>query len=168
MPASDFIARLRQKVGHDLLFVPAVAVVARNHAQELLLVQDRETKLWGCPGGSIEPTELPSDAAVRETWEESGVFVELDRVLGVFGGEQCGGTYANGDRVAWVATVFAAHVLEGDPSPDGVETSAARFFSAAQLRALPLSNHTRMYLAAERAQTKGTYFAPSAWRPSAA
>ena len=168
MPVSFFIARLRQKVGHDLLFLPAVAVVARNHAQDLLLVQDSETKLWGCPGGSIEPTELPSDAAVRETWEESGVFVELDRVLGVFGGEQCGGTYKNGDRIAWVATVFTAHALEGDPSPDGVETRAARFFSAAQLEALPLSDHTRMYLAAEQAHRHGTYIAPSVWRPSAA
>jgi ADP-ribose pyrophosphatase YjhB (NUDIX family) len=168
MPVSNFIARLRQKVGHDLLLVPAVAVVARNHARELLLVQDSETKLWGCPGGSVEPAELPSDAAVRETWEESGVLVELVRVLGVFGGDHCGGTYKNGDRIAWVATVFTAHALEGDPSPDGVETRAARFFSAAQLQALPLSAHTRMYLEAEQAHREGTYFVPSVWRPSAA
>jgi ADP-ribose pyrophosphatase YjhB (NUDIX family) len=168
MPISDYLARLRQCVGHQLLFVPAVAVVARNQAHEVLLVQDRETKQWGCPGGSVEPAELPSDAAVRETWEESGVLVQLDRILGVFGGEQCTGTYENGDRIAWVATVFTAHVLNGAPRPDGVETQGARFFAANQLQTLPLSEHARMYLAAEQSHTEGTYFAPSHWRPGAA
>ena len=168
MPISDFIARLRQSVGNDLLFVPAVAVVARNQEHALLLVQDGETKLWGCPGGTVEPAELPSDAAVRETWEESGVLVELDRILGVFGGEHCAGTYKNGDRIAWVATVFTARVLSGAPRPDGVETQAARFFTDGQLQTLPLANHTRMYLAAEHSHAEGNYYAPSSWRPGAA
>ncbi len=168
MPISDYLARLRQRVGNELLLVPAVAVVARNQEQEVLLVQDRDTKLWGCPGGTIEPEELPSDAAVRETWEESGVLVELHRVLGVFGGPQCKGTYLNGDRIAWVATVFTAHVLDGVPRPDGCETQGAQFFTASQLRTLPLSEHTRAYLAAEQSHQQGNYFAPSHWRPGAA
>jgi 8-oxo-dGTP pyrophosphatase MutT (NUDIX family) len=32
----------------------------------------------------IEPFELPADAAVRETWEETGLFVELTGLIGVF------------------------------------------------------------------------------------
>lgn len=33
--------------------------------------------LWLPPGGHVEPNELPDDAAVRETLEETGVVVEL-------------------------------------------------------------------------------------------
>ncbi|MBK8277038.1 MAG: NUDIX domain-containing protein [Nitrospira sp.] len=40
----------------------------------------------GAPSGIVDPRELPSDAAVREVWEEAGVYVELTQVLGVFAG----------------------------------------------------------------------------------
>ena len=37
----------------------------------------------------IEPGETPANAAVRETWEETGLIVALTRIVGVFGGERC-------------------------------------------------------------------------------
>jgi hypothetical protein len=61
-----------------------------------------------------------------------------------------------------------AHVLNAVPRPDGVETQGAQFFTANQLRTLPLSEHARTYLAAEQSHTQETYFAPSNWRPGAA
>ena len=47
----------------------------------------------------------------------------------MFGGERCANTYANGDRIAFVATVFDATALSGAPRGDGGETSDARFFT---------------------------------------
>ena len=36
------------------------------------------------PAGTIEAGEVPADAAVRETFEETGLFVRVIRELGVF------------------------------------------------------------------------------------
>jgi ADP-ribose pyrophosphatase YjhB (NUDIX family) len=165
MPTPEFIVSLRAKVGNDLLLVPTVAVLVSDADGRLLLVQDRENGLWGCPGGIVEPNELPADAAVRETWEESGVLVELTRVAGVFGGNGCSGVYRNGDRVAWVATLFGARAIRGTPSADGAETLDARFFSRDELVTLSLKNSTRQFLERGATTNPGAYFEPSSWQP---
>jgi ADP-ribose pyrophosphatase YjhB (NUDIX family) len=166
MPIPEFIASLRAKVGADLLLVPTVAILARDADDRLLLVQDVESDLWGCPAGIVEPDESPADAAVRETWEESAVHVALNAVAGVFGGSRCRRTYPNGDRLAWVATVFHARALSGTPRGDGVETRDARFFSARDVAALPLKASTRGFLDALAAGATGSYFAPATWTPA--
>lgn len=165
MPTPEFIVALRARIGSDLLMVPTVAVLARDGDDRLLLVQDRETELWGCPGGIVEPGELPADAAVRETWEESGVLVQLTHVAGIFGGEDCIRTYRNGDRIAWVATLFAARVISGDARADGSETRDARFFSGKEIAALALKDSTRRFLQGSTPGGTGAYFEPSIWRP---
>jgi 8-oxo-dGTP pyrophosphatase MutT (NUDIX family) len=47
----------------------------------VLLVRHVEGNDWTTPGGMIEPLETPADAAVRETWEETGLHVELESLL---------------------------------------------------------------------------------------
>lgn len=37
--------------------------------------------IWTLPGGGIDPGESPSDAVIREVFEESGQHITLDRVL---------------------------------------------------------------------------------------
>ncbi len=38
---------------------------------------------WTLPGGGVEGTEHPADAAVREIFEETGYHAKLDHLLGV-------------------------------------------------------------------------------------
>lgn len=165
MPTPEFIRALRAKIGHDLLHLPVVSVLARDDAGRLLLVQDAESQLWVSPGGIVEAHEIPSDAAVRETWEEAGVAIELTHLVGVMAGEHCAEVYANGDQIVWVATVFAARALSSAPRGDGQETLRAGFFTDAQAAALPCKPHLRRFLDAERAARPGAYFAPATWRP---
>jgi ADP-ribose pyrophosphatase YjhB (NUDIX family) len=166
MPTPEFIVALRAKVGNDLLLVPTVAVLAHDEHGRLLLVRDNGSGLWGSPGGIVEPGELPADAAVRETWEESGVFVALTRVAGVFGGKRCLRTYANGNRIGWVATVFAARVVSGKPRGDGAETMDARLFSNEEIAGLRLKDSTRQFLAGSAAAESVAYFESSTWKPA--
>ena len=165
MPIPPFLAALRQKVGHDLVLLPTIVVIARNAAGRILLVHDRDAGLWTLPGGIIEPGEAPADAAVREVWEETQVLVTLSHLVGVFGGQGCETTYRNGDRLAWVATVFAAHVGEAVPIPDGTETSEARFGEPEALPAMALRADSLRFLAADRALPSGGHFQAAAWRP---
>jgi 8-oxo-dGTP pyrophosphatase MutT (NUDIX family) len=55
-------------------FTVAVFVV---HAGRVLLHYHRKLGRWLPPGGHIEDSELPDDAAVREVLEETGVRVQL-------------------------------------------------------------------------------------------
>ena len=43
----------------------------------VLLVQRKDVPVWVLPGGGIEESESPEVAAVRETFEESGVRAEI-------------------------------------------------------------------------------------------
>ena len=55
-------------------FTVAVFVVNNNR---VLLHWHKKLQRWLPPGGHIEPNELPDDAAVRETLEETGVRITL-------------------------------------------------------------------------------------------
>lgn len=165
MPIPDFIQSLRSKIGTELLQVPTAMVFAYDDKGSLLLVQDKSSGRWGPPSGIIDPHELPSDAAVRETWEEAGVFVELTRILGVFAGEHFSGVYSNGDQLAVVSTVFAARVIRGTPRGDGEETSDARFFSPAEIDTLPCQPYFLVIRKALSQSPSHAYFKPATWQP---
>lgn len=166
MPIPDFIKSLRSKIGTELLQLPVVSVFAYDDSGRLLLIQDKDSGLWSTPSGIIDPHELPSDAAVRETWEEAGVFVELTHILGVFAGEHFSKTYDNGDQLAAVTTVFAARVIRGTPRPDHEETSDARFFAPSEIDGLSCSTHFLVIRKAVDQKQHQAYFKPATWQPS--
>jgi len=53
------------------------------HERQVLLVNHRgaDYDFWVPPGGKLEGTESIFDCARRETWEETGLDVELDRIV---------------------------------------------------------------------------------------
>lgn len=130
---SPYVAHLREKVGNDLLLLPSTSVLPRDAAGRLLLVRLIDTGNWATIGGAIEPGESPHEGAVREAEEEAGITVELGKVLGVLGGPEYQVSYPNGDRAAYVVTVFDATVIGGDPRPDGDETSEVEWFRPDEL-----------------------------------
>lgn len=166
MPMSDYIRSLRARIGTDILEIPAVSVILTDERGRMLLVRHVEGNDWTTPGGMVEPFETPADAAVRETWEETGLYVRPTRIVGVFGGPRNATTYANGDRIAWVSTVFAAERIDGELQPDGVETLEARYFAWAELADVRLKPHLVPYLEAARAEEAAARFEPPVWTPS--
>jgi 8-oxo-dGTP diphosphatase len=51
---------------------------------KVLLCHRRDMDVWNLPGGCIEDGELPSDAVIREVFEETGLTVEIERLAGVY------------------------------------------------------------------------------------
>jgi 8-oxo-dGTP pyrophosphatase MutT (NUDIX family) len=136
---SGYLEQLRKKVGHDLLLLPSAAVVINHYEKGLVVCKHADKNIWVTPGGSIEPGEHPADAAVRETWEETGLVVEITGILGVYGGPDLIVDYPNGDQAAYVGTIFRGRVVDGAMRPDGVEILDVRYFTREELIRVPHS-----------------------------
>ena len=126
---SDYVLRLREKVGHDLIVMPSVTVLLFDERNRVLLVRHSDRGVWVAPGGMVEPDEDPHETALREMREETGLDVDIVGILGVFGGPEFRVTYTNGDRVGYVMTVYEARLRTGEPTPDDEETLDIGFFS---------------------------------------
>jgi 8-oxo-dGTP diphosphatase len=102
--------------GHTVFFEPKVAVVAFIVQDGAVLLVKRSNDpgkgLWALPAGFVEYDEEPPAAAMREAWEETGLMVEIDRLMDVlhrpdangladiviaYGGHVTGGTLRAGD-----------------------------------------------------------------------
>lgn len=139
MGISPYLRDLRERVGHDLVLLPSVAVLPWDEKGRLLLVREAEIGLWQTIGGAIEPDESPVQAAIREA---AGVVVQLDGIRGVVGGSRFRMTYPNGDLVSYVSTIFDAPVSSGVPRADGDETIDVAWFATDQLADAVLSEFT--------------------------
>jgi 8-oxo-dGTP pyrophosphatase MutT (NUDIX family) len=165
MPMSDYIRGLRAKIGTTVLEIPTVSVLVFDDRRRVLLARHAEGNDWTTPGGMIEPYETPSNAAVREMWEETGLHVALTRIIGVFGGELCTSTYGNGDKLSWVSTVFAATPIGGTPKPDGEEILELRYVARGEVGALRCKPHVHLFLDAAFARRRQGQFQPPTWQP---
>lgn len=165
MPMSEYMRGLRSKIGTAVLEVPTVSIITFDDRRRVLLVRHVEGNDWTTPGGMVEPYETPSNAAVREMWEETGLLVELTHVIGVFGGDLCTSTYSNGDTIAWVSTVFGAKPIRGLLKPDGEETLETRYFDRAELDTIRSKPHVRFYLDSAYSSKRRAHFQQPTWEP---
>lgn len=97
-----------------------------------------EAGTWSVPGGSVEPGETIEDAARREVREETGLKVELAHKLWtVRMPAPDGSTFEVHD---YLAHPIGGHLHAGDDAKD------ARWFSLAELTALPLSSRLLSFM----------------------
>jgi ADP-ribose pyrophosphatase YjhB (NUDIX family) len=91
----------------------------------VLLIQREDLKIWALPGGAIDPGESVAQAAVREVREETGLEVELTRLVGIYARPQWrGGTHS---------AIFAARPISGTLRPQPEEVLALQYASPEQL-----------------------------------
>lgn len=165
MPMSDYMKRLRDRVGHEMLLIPTCSVLVFDEQDRVLLVRHGDVLRWTTAGGAIEPEERPSDAAVREMWEETGLHVELTRILGVYGGPEFNTRYANGDLVTFTMIVFEGRPIGGSLRPDGDETLAVEYFARSDISNLETQPWVRAVLEDAYRNRAGGTFAPPTWTP---
>jgi 8-oxo-dGTP pyrophosphatase MutT (NUDIX family) len=156
MGMSDYVRKLRDKVGHDLLFMSAVSGLVINDANEILLQRRSDTGQWAIPGGAIDPGEEPADAVIREVWEETGVTVVPERIVIVESGPEYFVRYPNGDEAMILAIVFACKPVSGEPHVHDEESLEVRYFP---LNSLPeLSDRYRKRIALALRNDPHTHF----------
>jgi mutator protein MutT len=61
----------------------AFAVIFDEEAR-ILLCHRTDGDVWNLPGGKVESDEAPWDAVVREVEEETGLRVQVEKLIGVY------------------------------------------------------------------------------------
>jgi ADP-ribose pyrophosphatase YjhB (NUDIX family) len=96
--------------GHIVFFDPKVAVATLILQDERVLLVKRAIEpkkdFWALPAGFIEWNESPEDAARRECLEETGLIVEIERLVDVFHTPDDGG-------LADIVIAYAARITGG-------------------------------------------------------
>src|ERR1700722_2774036 len=62
----------------------AIGIIFSPDRQQILLVQRCDVPIWVLPGGGIEDNETPIEAVEREVYEETGIIVSADRLVGTY------------------------------------------------------------------------------------
>ncbi len=100
-------------------------VVVRDDEGRLLVVRTTYSGgQWMLPGGKVERTETPQRAAVRETREETGITVVVERLLLV-----------DARHARDTSFVFAARVVRGRLEPQLGEIAEVGWLSRAEIEA---------------------------------
>jgi 8-oxo-dGTP pyrophosphatase MutT (NUDIX family) len=163
MPISQYLKKLRAKIGSDLVVLPAACVAIADDRGRLLLGKDMETGLWMLPGGAADPNECPADTAIRECFEETGLFVEITGLIGIFGGPKFLVRYPNGDECSYVSTAFRGTVINRSSVPTDGELAEIRYFSQAEFDGLSTSAQTKLIVGAAFANSRIPFFQPATY-----
>lgn len=89
---------------------------------------------WEVPGGFVERSEHPADAAVREVREELGIDITLTGLVGIYLEQSAGGE-------ALQITVYEATTDATEARPDPSEVSAWAWFDPADAPAEMAGRH---------------------------
>ncbi|MGH1564237.1 NUDIX hydrolase [Mumia sp. DW29H23] len=111
MPIPPYVAALRARVGHDLLWLPGVTGVVIDEAGERVLLGRRaDSGEWALISGILEPGEEPAVGLVREVREETGVDVVVEALAGVSVTDPIG--YPNGDVSQYLDLCFVCRPVD--------------------------------------------------------
>ncbi|GGF44006.1 putative MutT/NUDIX-family protein [Microbacterium sorbitolivorans] len=122
MATPDFILRLREKIGHDLLWLTGVtAVVVKDDA--VLLVERADNGRITPVTGIVDPGEEPAVAAEREVLEEAGLVAETEALVWVH--SMAPQEFMNGDKAQFMDIVLRCRYVSGEPHPADGENARA-------------------------------------------
>lgn len=125
----------------NALVVAASAVVTNDQGQ-ILLHRRSDNAQWSVPGGAMELGESIAQTVVREVKEETGFYVEVDRLVGIYSDPRYVVAYSDGEVRQQFSICFACHVVGGAPSGDD-ESMDVAFFESDMVLTLPMGDAIR-------------------------
>lgn len=102
----------------------------------ILLMQREDFEVWGLPGGGVDTGETLAEAALRETLEETGLEVKLERLVGIY--SRLGSAVLGGHVV-----LFTAKPVGGQIKAERGESVDVRYFAPEELPEALLTFHHR-------------------------
>ena len=142
----SYIWRVRQKVGHDLLVMPGVEVVAVRDGK-LLMVYNKDFQEWCFPGGAVENNLTWTECAARELEEEGGLIVDPKdlKPFAIGSGKDFSLIYPNGDKVEMFVNYFVVDKFKSETDIlDTAEVSKTKWFSLDEIEKLQQAPQSRV------------------------
>ena len=103
------------KIGATALLSPgAAAVIFDERREKVLLTQRADNGLWCLPGGGIDPGESAEETCIRETLEETGLEIQVIRLVGIYTSPDLIIEYDDGNRRQPIDMTFEAEVVGGE------------------------------------------------------
>lgn len=142
MENKDYIKWIRGKVGHEKIIIVYAGGCIFNKNGEVLLQKRADCNKWGFPGGAIELGETPEMAAKREVKEETGLEIEVQKLIGIYTDSDV--VYPNGDKAHSICICYEMSVVGGELSCDENETLELKYFSLDDMPELFCKQHEEL------------------------
>lgn len=117
------------------LAVGCEAAIFDESGERILIIRRRDNGQWCQPGGHIEPGESVAEACAREVKEETGLEVEVVRLVGIYSDPHRVAQYADGNRYHAIVLSFEARVVGGSLH-DSDESSEMGFYTMEEIAAM--------------------------------
>jgi 8-oxo-dGTP pyrophosphatase MutT (NUDIX family) len=105
--------------------VPACGVLATDDKGRILLQRRRDTGQWAIPMGKMELGETPSQCAIRETREETGVLTEIIGILGIYSDPGHIVAYTDGEIRQEYEVILLGRPVSGTPTANDEASDVA-------------------------------------------
>lgn len=110
-----------------------------SSGEKVLLTQRSDNGLWCLPGGGVDIGETVVQAVMRETNEETGFTVRVNKLIGVYSSPGKLVLYPDGNTFQVVAIHFIGMVIDkGNPDFECNEVIAKDYFSREDLISIDL------------------------------
>lgn len=122
-----------------------------NDEGKVLLTRRLDNGQWCLPSGGMDAGESPSETAVREVFEETGLHVRVTRLVGVYSDPNQLVVYVDGNKVQIVAVHFEAEITGGTLGLSD-ETSDFGYFSLEEMEGMEMLGHHKKRVEDTRAK----------------
>ena len=118
----------------------ASAIIFDETREKILLTRRTDNGRWCLPGGAMDAGESAAETCIREMLEETGLQVEIVRLIGVYTTPHRITEYADGNRKQLVAMSFEARVIGGKMGLSD-ETTEIGYFSFNEIETMDIMEH---------------------------
>ena len=128
----------------------ASALIFDKPTGNILLTRREDNAKWFLPGGGMDPGESAAEACIREVFEETGLEVEVKKLVGIYTSPDILVEYPDGNKIQPVAFSFEVEVTGGTLGLSD-ETTEVGYFTIEEMEKMDMMEHhvQRIYDALE-------------------
>lgn len=120
-----------------ILAVGAAGVLFDESRNKILLTRRSDNGRWCLPGGHMESGESAAETCLREVLEETGLEVEIVKLIGIYTSPDVAIQHGDGPMKQLVSMCFECRVTGGSPGLSN-ETTAFGWFTAEEIAGMDL------------------------------
>ena len=104
------------------------AIIFARSREKVLLTRRAENGQWCLPSGEVELGESVAEARERETWEEMGIIVRVERLTSIFSSPDRLVIYSEGNQFQIITLNFEVRRIGGKPRLSDETTDIGFFY----------------------------------------